>query len=343
MMPVATTSEYSAVLGRHSALPFVLGTLPFTREESQIQTILGKLEALEAVAVASRRELEGLRQMSTDILRAVQASEAPSRPSPVLPTAVEPESARPLRLQLFGSFAVQVRGRAVANWPSKKARLLLAYLAMERGRMVPKDVLIDLLWPDVAPERGSNNLSIAIHQIRATLSKVDPGAAQAIVVRQGLYGLDQALASVDLWDYQTLSSQARRGLETSDDATTRGILIAAVDLCRTGEFLQSEPYEDWTIEPRRSLSTAYNQALAWLATEASQNGDWLRVVDYAGRILERERCDEAAHRWLMLAHWKIGNRPQALKQYRLCEAWLREDLGVEPSQETRKVYAVVSG
>ena len=163
------------------------------------------------------------------------------------------------------------------------------------------------------------------------------------MVRQGLYGLDQALTSVDLWDYQALSIRARRGLESSDDATTRGILIAAVELCRTGEFLQSEPYEDWTIEPRRSLSATYNQALAWLATEASQSGDWLRVVDYAGRILERERCDEAGHRWLMLAHWKIGNRPQALQQYGLCEAWLREDLGVEPSQETRRVFATIKG
>src|SRR2546423_5667686 len=105
MMPVATASEYSAVLGRHSALPFVLGTLPLGREESQIQTILGKLEALEAVAVASRTELDGLRQMSKDILRAIEASQAAS-PRPAVQAASEPEASRTLRLQLFGSFAV---------------------------------------------------------------------------------------------------------------------------------------------------------------------------------------------------------------------------------------------
>jgi LuxR family maltose regulon positive regulatory protein len=344
-MPGATSYEHAAVLGGSSALPFVLGALPIIREESQIQTILNRLEVLQDVALASRREIDSLRQLNTEILQAVRTT-LTSRAvalAPVADTAGASVDARPLRLQLFGTFEVQVRGRLISSWPSKKARLLLAYIAMERGRMVPKDMLIDLLWPDGPPERGSNNLSIAIHQIRATLSELDPVSAQAIIVRQGLYGLDQALVAVDLWEFQGHLSEARQALERHDDDATRAPLASAVDLCQAGDFLESDPYEDWTVEPRRSWSTAYNQALAWLATEASRGADWPRVIDYAGRILQRERCDEAGHRLLILAHWKTGNRPQALQQYRLCEAWLRDDLGVEPSEETRRLHALVEG
>jgi len=349
-VPVATTPEQGGFLGRPPVLPFVLGTLSIApvREESQIESILVKLEALEEVARASRLELANLRSMSTDILEAVRAARHEPAPDPIRdngqsPPAGPDETERPLRLHLLGSFDVIVQGQPVGNWPSKKARLLLAYLSLERGRMVPKDVLIDLLWPEVPPERGSNNLSIAVHQIRSTLAKLDSGAAQAVLVRQGLYGIDQALTSVDLWDYQALSARARQALEKNDRAATRGSLVAAVDLCRAGELLESEPYEDWAIEPRRALGAFYNQALAWLATEAAQSNDWTRVADYAGRIVERERCDEAGHRWLMQAHVRLGNRAQALQQYRLCEAWLREDLGVEPSEETRRVFRSIRG
>ena len=344
MMPGATTYEHAAVLGGSSALPFVLGTLPIVREESQIQTILHRLEALQEVAFASRRELDSLRQLSSEILQAVKTTLiSRTALSPPRATAATPPDLRPLRLQLLGSFEVQVKGRLISSWPSKKARLLLAYIAMERGRMVPKEILIDLLWPDGPPERGSNNLSIAIHQIRATLSEFEPASAQAIIVRQGLYGLDQALVSVDLWEFQSHLSEARQSLERHDDDATRANLANAIELYQAGDFLENDPYEEWTVEPRRSWSTAYNQALAWLATEASRGADWPRVIDYAGRILQRERCDEAGHRLLILAHWKTGNRPQALQQYRLCEAWLRDDLGVEPSEETRRLFALVQG
>ena len=339
-MPSATGYEHAAVLGARSALPFVLGALPIVQEDLRMLAILQRLDALQELAVESRRDLDTLRRLSSEVLHAVKAPQGLERgESRVNPQAGD---AGPLRLRLLGSFEVRVNERPVSQWPSKKARLLLAYLAIEPGRLVPKDILIDLLWPDAAPERGSNNLSIAVHQIRATLAKIEPPSAQAIVVRHGLYGLNKALVSVDLWEYQELLTAARRSLDRKDKTAARASLMRAVDLCQ-GEFLESDPYEEWTAEPRRSWNAAHNQALAWLATEASVAADWPMVLDVAGRILQRERCDEAGHRWLMLAHWKTGKRPQALQQYRLCEELLQAELAVEPSEETRRLYAAILG
>ncbi len=222
---------------------------------------------------------------------------------------------------------------AVTDWPGRKARLLLAYLAIERGRMVPKDVLIELFWPEARADRGANNLSIAIHHIRSTLSAVSPEASRAITVKQGLYGIDPARAEVDLWHLQADLDHARHALERRDKDAVQRHLLNALALWR-GDLLASDPYEEWAAEPRRMLNVSCHKALNWLATEASAHADWSGVLDYAGRMLRNDACDEAAHRLLIDAHMRMGNRSQALQQYQACIAILRDELGVRPSQET---------
>lgn len=132
---------------------------------------------------------------------------------------------------------------------------------------------------------------------------------------------------VDLHEFQQHLSDARSALQRQDRGIARQRFLAAVDLYR-GDFLESDLYEEWTVEPRRSYSAAFARALAWLAGDAAQSKDWERVLDYAGEIVRREPCDEEGHRRLMTAYWQLGRRARALHQYQLCSARLLEDLGV---------------
>jgi DNA-binding SARP family transcriptional activator len=321
------------------SLPFVLGVQAPdpASEDPRFDAILERLDSLQAIATQSQLDLDLLRRMNSELLDIVRRVQ-PEEPVPLQVVGPAPETPDAgeamLTLRLLGSFDVRMGGQSIGKWPSRKARLVLAYLAIERGRMVAKDVLIDLFWPDAPPERGSNNLSIAVHQLRTALGSIDAEAAHCIIVRQGLYGVDVAKVSVDLWDFQNSLAEARRALERKDDAAARLALAAATEICQ-GDLLESDPYEEWAGGPRRSLGVAFTQSLAWLAEDASKHGDWPRVLDFAARILQRDRSDEAAHRWLMTAHWKLGNRPQALQQYRLLEEALEEELGVQPSDEAR--------
>ena len=331
-VPSATDYRRHSGSGASHSLPFTLGSLALAQDDRAF-AVLDKLDALEALAIESRKDIDALRDLSLQILRRISAVPPPAAPAVVVPLPTAAPQGR-LQLKLLGSFEAQLSSETISHWPSRKARLLLAFIALERGRMVPKDVLIDLFWPDVPLERGSNNLSIAVHQIRSTLGEKRGAGNGWLIVKQGLYGLDQSQVWVDLWDFQQRLAEARRSREPD---AVRASLLAAIALCRSG-FLESDPYEDWTLEPRRSWAASFNQALSWLATDAAGAGDWLRVMDYAGRILQQERCDEAGHRWLMTAHWRLGNLPQALQQYQLCSESLRAELGVKPSSETRRLY-----
>ncbi len=324
-----------ATVGAYTALPFVLET-PSVSEISLLSAIIDRLDLLQNLAARSELELTSLRHQNSELLDTVNrgfsmrlVDSAPPLPEPVAETA-PPK----LSLRLLGPFEARVGEMPIATWPGRKARLLLAYLALERGRMVPKDVLIELFWPGARADRGANNLSIAIYQIRSSLAAISAEAAHAITVRQGLYGVDPSRVEVDLWALQAGLDQARHALlEQKDKPTVQALLHAAVNLCR-GELMANDPYEDWIAEPRRTLNVAWHQALVWLATDASIQEDWLAVLDFAGQILQRDGCDEAAHRMLINAHLRLGNRSQALQQYRVCVETLRNELGVRPAPET---------
>src|SRR5580704_14391079 len=51
----------------------------------------------------------------------------------------------------------------------KKAQALLAYLAMNRGRAIPRDRLADLLWSTSGPEQGRQSLRQSLAAVRRAL------------------------------------------------------------------------------------------------------------------------------------------------------------------------------
>lgn len=325
------------------AIPFPL-SISATKAGPSGPALASRLSLLEELALETRGELEPLRRQVTEILIVLA-----SRPTPVAAAYESPARSLSgrgnghLRFYLFGTFELWAGDKALTHWPSRKSRMLLAYLTMEKNRLLPKDVLVELFWPDSSLSRGSNNLSIAIHQIRTALKELLPGGTHGVRVWQGLYGLDQTLVGwVDLHEFQRSLSDARIALQRRDRGAARRHLLAAVDLYR-GEFLESDPYEEWTVEPRRSNAAALGRALAWLAGDAAESKDWERVLDYAREIVRREPCDEEGHRWLMTAYWQLGKRAHALLQYQMCSERLVNDLGVQPSEETQKLFLKIRG
>lgn len=326
----------------YSTLPFPLpGTT--LAPDSSLAVVIDQLDVLQRLASETRSEIDVLRRESAEVLRRMTSSfptvDAPSAPADEGRAVGEPG----VRFYLFASFEIRAGGQSVTRWTSRKSRLLLAYLAMDAKRLVPKEALIELFWPESPLERGSNNLSIAIYHIRAWLKELRPTGDHGICVRQGLYGLDpDAPFWVDVGEFRARLSRGRSSLQRGDREAARRDLAAAIELYR-GDLLESDPYEEWTVEPRRTLGEAYRWAVARLAADAAEGSDWPAVEDYAKKIEQRDACDEEAHRWLIRAYWQTGRRSQALLQYRTCSERLRKELGVSPSAETEELMLALNG
>src|SRR5438045_4765547 len=77
----------------------------------------------------------------------------------------------PLRIRLFGSVEIEVRGEPLPNLRSRTELWLLALLALQQGRPVRRTWLAQSLWPfpDHAADQSGYNLRRALTNLRKAL------------------------------------------------------------------------------------------------------------------------------------------------------------------------------
>jgi hypothetical protein len=79
-------------------------------------------------------------------------------------------------------------------------------------------------------------------------------------------------------------------------------------------------------------------ALHHLAQAYEKNGDLTGALSAAWRLVDLEPWSEESHRYLMRLLGLNGQRSAALTQYETCRRILAEELSVEPSKETTRLY-----
>src|SRR2546428_13490706 len=77
-----------------------------------------------------------------------------------------------IRLVLLGGFHARQPSGDTLSLPTKKARALLAYLALRPGQSHPRDKLATLLWGDSADPQARTSLRQALAALRRALATV---------------------------------------------------------------------------------------------------------------------------------------------------------------------------
>src|SRR4029078_12699235 len=90
---------------------------------------------------------------------------------------------RQLEIRLLGRFEVLVDSRAVPAdaWPQRRAADLVKVIALAPGHRMPRDAVLDALWPRLRADAAAANLHKAASYARRAL-----GARDAVVLRAGM-------------------------------------------------------------------------------------------------------------------------------------------------------------
>jgi predicted ATPase/DNA-binding SARP family transcriptional activator len=238
-----------------------------------------------------------------------------------------------LQAQLLGDLQLRYQGRAIPEsaFRRRRALTLLLALLLAPGRQLPREVLLERLWPEGDPGGGADNLHSVVSALRAALGG---GAhAAAIQSRGGCVALAPDLP-VEL-DVTVFEAAAAAALERGDRSA-----LAAVAALYRGPLLPGLPYEDW-VEPRReSLTRMYRRVLAALAV-AEAVGDPAAAEERLRALLASEPTNEVAARRLMRLLGARGERTEALRVFERLRRALREELDLAPSQKTLDLYAAL--
>jgi DNA-binding SARP family transcriptional activator/predicted ATPase len=237
-----------------------------------------------------------------------------------------------LSLSLLGSFQVTLDGQPVTGFKSNKVRALLAYLAVEADRLHRREVLAGLLWPDWPDREALSNLRYALSDLRRMIGDRQAEPPFLLITRDTL----QFNPASDYWldvtaftDLTGLGDQP--GLEKAV-ALYQGSLLEGFSISDCPAF------EEWALLTRERLARQMSSALHQLAAIYEQHGEYEQAQSCAWRQIELEPWDEAAHQHLMRVLALSGQRSAALTQYESCRRLLAEELGVEPAQETTRLY-----
>jgi DNA-binding SARP family transcriptional activator/tetratricopeptide (TPR) repeat protein len=225
--------------------------------------------------------------------------------------------------RLFGPPRIERDGETVGV-DTRKAIALLAYLAVT-GRPHSRDHLAALLWPDADQSRARSALRRTLSTLNSAL-----GGRGLRIERESL-----ALAPDEI-DLDVLSF---RSLVAAGDP---GSLRRAAALA-AGEFLSgfvvrdSAEFDDWQLQAADELKREVGDVLERLVSGALET-DPDAALTYAQTWVDLDELHEPAHRALMRAYARKGDRSSALKQYRTCVAALERGLGVEPLEDTSELY-----
>ncbi len=243
---------------------------------------------------------------------------------------LRPGGAGEVAVRTLGGFAVVRDGRTVelSEWRSRKARDILKLLVSRRGRPIPRESLIEALWPDKQPGPLSNRLAVAVATLRGVL---DPdrryesdrfigGDLEALWLQPGGAAID---VESFLADATAALALAARGQQSEAVA-----LLAVAEEAYGGDFLEEDPYADWAEPLREQARGAYIAVVRALAEAAEARGDVEAAARYALRLLERDPYDEETHLGLVAALERGRRRGEARRRYRLYVTAMR-DLGVE--------------
>jgi predicted ATPase/DNA-binding SARP family transcriptional activator len=241
------------------------------------------------------------------------------------------------RIELLGGLSVLLPDRTVARFRTRKAALLLGYLACFARRRHPREDLLDLLWPEIPPDRARNSLSQALTSLRHQLEPPGVPAGAFLVADRETVGLDTARVATDLAEMERAFREAERVI---DPAEKSALLARGIDLYR-GPFLDGYP-EVWVLEQQERLTATTLHALDRLLACLESMGDLEGALAYARRGVELDPLREETRRTLMRLLAASGERDTALREFEDLERRLRQELGAAPEDATRALAHAIS-
>ena len=238
---------------------------------------------------------------------------------------------RPSRwqLRLLGPLEVVFEDSTI-DVGGPRQRALLAFLALNANRVVPRERIIDALWGERPPRTAKNSLQVAVHELRRALP------AESVQTHGGGYRLQLDVEEFDLDRFTRLMERAR-----TEDPSRAGATHREAQDQQPGVPLADVPDAPFVPVERERIDE-----LRLLAVERRVDADLAmhrhhELVSELESLAAQNPYRERFRAQLMLALYRSGRQADALEAFRGARSILVEELGLEPSPELQELHAAV--
>jgi DNA-binding SARP family transcriptional activator len=240
---------------------------------------------------------------------------------------------------VLGPLEAVVDGRRV-ELPKGGQRVLLASLALNAGRVVPVEQLLEHLWGDRLPDRPRGALYSCVSRLRQWLDRHSPGAAHQLTTSSGGYVLELEPGALDLLRFRALVRDAATAGERGDLDAQSALLGDALALWR-GPVLGNVRSDGLQRTEVPRLTEEYLRAVERRCEVGLALGEHDGLVGELRALTDRYPFRERFWWQLMLALSRSGRRVEALAAYRKVSSQLRDEFGVDPDLELRRLQMAI--
>ena len=240
-----------------------------------------------------------------------------------------------MEMRILGPLEVRDgHGRAL-ELGGRQQRILLTALLLRRNEVVSVDRLIDAIWGERPPPGAIKNVQVQVSRLRKAL-----GDAEAVRTHANGYSLELAPGQLDLDRFEERLEDGRRALAGGDPDEAHSILSDALKLWR------GPPLSDFAYDAFVQAEIARLEELRLSAVEERLEAELAlglhrEVTSELQRLVAEHPLRERLRAQLILALYRGGRKPEALRIYEEARRLLAEELGLEPSESLRRLQAAV--
>lgn len=225
----------------------------------------------------------------------------------------------PVTLRLLRGFQLEWTDREV-DLPLSAQRVL-AFLALQL-RPQTRSYVAATLWVNFDEEHARACLRSALWRInRCGHQLVTADAWVLRLMPDVVVDLRECTRSAQ----EVLRGEAKGGAVRVDDLTV-------------GDLLPGW-YDEWVVVEREHFRQLRLHALEKVCEQLTDEGRFGEAVEAGLAAVSGEPLRESAHRVLIRAYLKEGNRGEAFRQYEACRQVLRRELGIDPSPVTEALLS----
>ena len=221
-------------------------------------------------------------------------------------------------IALLGPLEVTLDGAAV-EVPGRGERALLSLLALDVGRRVPVQRLVESLWAEDLPADPTNALQLRVSKLRRAVGDV-------VVTEPAGYRLDLPSTAVDVHRFRELVARRRHR--------------EALALWR-GDPLAEFAGQYWADLEATALGEERLQALADRIDDDLAAGRHAEVLGELDRLVAAHPARERFWAQLVLARYRCGQQGDALATFDRAREVLGEQFGLDPGPRLVELQAAV--
>lgn len=246
-----------------------------------------------------------------------------------------------LNVETLNGFCVSRGDHVITEkeWGGNLPKLFLKIIIARGLKNIPKDLIMEDLWPNEKKETSEANFKANLHRIRKLLepSPMDKFGSSYIKLKHNLVSLDETLWRFDIIEFEDFKKKAEISKGKGDIKSAITFLNEAVKLYRN-DFLSDDLYIEVINSKRESYRQQYIAILNSLAGMFEKRGSLRKSADIYRKILKIDPISETTCQKLMLNFSSRGKRNDAVRLYEEFKKKLKEEVDTEPDLLTSNIY-----